>query len=189
MDRLIKGIEGYIPFNEQEGRDKELILKLLEKEDKIFSRENRVNHITASAWVVNNNMDKILMVYHNLYNSWSWMGGHADGEVDLLAVAIKEVREESGVKSVKPISESIYSLEVLTVDGHEKNGEYISSHLHLNITYLLTADDTEDLRIKPDENSGVKWFTLEDGVEASTEPWFRERVYSKLNEKLRALKS
>ena len=125
------------------------------------------------------------MAYHNLYDSWSWLGGHADGEEDLLAVALREVREESGVKNVRPASEDIFSLEVLTVDGHMKRGKYVSSHLHLNVTYLLIADDTNVLTVKPDENSGVKWFTPEGAVEASSEKWFREHIYKKLNEKMK----
>jgi ADP-ribose pyrophosphatase YjhB (NUDIX family) len=124
------------------------------------------------------------MVYHKIYDSWSWTGGHADGEEDLLSVAIREVREETGVQSVRPVSEEIYSLEILTVDGHEKRGEYVPSHLHLNVTYLLEADEHEALRICEAENSGVRWFTLDGALEASTEPWFVARIYKKLNEKL-----
>ena len=74
---------------------------------------------------------------------------------------------------------------MLTVDGHAKRGKYVSSHLHLNVTYLLIADDTDALTVKPDENSGVKWFTPEGAVEASSEKWFREHIYNKLNEKMR----
>ena len=124
------------------------------------------------------------MVYHNLYNSWSWLGGHADGDRDLLATAVREVREESGLAEVRPVSPAIYSVEILTVDGHEKRGAYVSSHLHLNVTYLLEADPAEPVRCKPDENSRVGWFGLEEAVAASTEHWFRERIYKKLNEKL-----
>ena len=75
------------------------------------------------------------MVYHNIYNSWSWLGGHADGETDLLAVALREVKEEA-------------------------------------------------VSIKSDENSGVAWFSPEEALKKSTEPWFAEHVYSKLIEKM-----
>lgn len=111
-------------------------------------------------------------------------GGHADGERDLLKVAVKEVKEESGVVHVRPILDNPFSIEVLTVDGHEKRGAYVSSHLHLNVTYLLEADETDPLQKKEDENSGVAWFGLKEAVEVSTEPWFQKRVYGKLNEKL-----
>lgn len=182
---LVEQIERYIPFNEQEAMDKEMILSCLRNMDKVFFRENITAHMTASAWVVNHNRDKVLMAYHNIYNSWSWLGGHADGEEDLLKVALKEVMEESGITSVKPVSDDIYSLEVLTVDGHIKHGKYVSSHLHLNVTYLLEGDDKEEVSVKRDENSGVAWFPLEDAVKASSEPWFREHIYSKLNAKIR----
>ena len=55
------------------------------------------------------------------------------GSVDLLAVALREVKEEAGISHVCPVSEEIFSLESLTVDGHVKKGKYVSSHLHLNV--------------------------------------------------------
>ena len=91
---LLNQIEHYTPFNEQEEPDKQLILNWIRNNTNAFSRENTVAHMTASAWVVNQDKSKILMVYHNIYNSWSWLGGHADGETDLLAVALREVKEE-----------------------------------------------------------------------------------------------
>ena len=181
---ILESIERYIPFNDQEERDRVQILRALREEKNIFSRENEAMHMTASAWVTNETQDRVLMAYHNLYDSWSWLGGHADGECDLLSVALREVCEESGITRVRPASEEIFSLEILTVDGHEKRGRYVPSHLHLNVTYLLIADEDDVLRIKPDENSGVKWFTPKGAVEASSEPWFRTRIYTKLNEKL-----
>lgn len=181
---VICQLKNYIPFNDQEAADKILILDCLRTMPDVFTRDSRLAHMTASAWVVNPGRDKVLMVYHNLYNSWSWMGGHADGERDLLRVALREVREESGIEQVRPLSEEIYSLEVITVNGHEKRGSYVSSHLHLNVTYLLEAEDHQELIVKPDENSGVSWFGLREAIEASGEEWFRERIYPKLNAKL-----
>ena len=136
-------------------------------------------------WVVNPAHDRVLMVYHRIYDSWSWTGGHADGEEDLLAVALRECREETGLQKVRAVSDEILSLEVLTVEGHEKRGEYVPSHLHLNVTYLLEADESETLRICEEENAGVAWFTLDGALEASSEPWFVERIYKKLNEKVK----
>ena len=181
---LLNQIEHYTTFNEQEETDKQLILNWIRNNTNAFSRENTVAHMTASAWVVNQDKSKILMVYHNIYNSWSWLGGHADGETDLLAVALREVKEEAGISHVSPVSEEIFSLESLTVDGHVKKGKYVSSHLHLNVTYLLEANSEEAVSIKADENSGVAWFSPEEALKKSTEPWFVEHVYSKLIEKM-----
>ena len=184
-ETLIQQLERYKPWNEQEERDRLLILQCLREQKDIFTRSNRLAHMTASAWVVNPDRSRVLMAYHNIYHSWSWLGGHADGETDLLSVAIREVQEESGICHVRPVSEEIFSVESLTVDGHVKRGEYVSSHLHLNVTYLLESSDEESLSIKKDENSGVAWFTPEKAVEASTEPWFQEHIYRKLNAKLK----
>ena len=177
-------IAAYVPGNEQERRDKQVILDFLERNEDAFERSNLIAHMTASAWVVNPARDKVLMVYHKIYDSWSWTGGHADGERDLLKVALREVREETGVEHVRPVKEDIYSLEVLTVDGHEKRGAYVPSHLHLNVTYLLEADERDSLHICEAENSGVKWFPLEGALQASSEPWFVERIYKKLNARI-----
>ena len=179
----------YHPCNEQEEKDRLVILNALRTFPDVFTRKNEPAHMTASAWVVNPARDHVLMVYHNIYHSWSWLGGHADGETDLLSVAIREVKEESGLHTVQPLSPDIYSLEVLTVDGHEKHGHYVSSHLHLNLTYLLEADDKYPLQIKPDENSGVAWFSPEKAIEASTEPWFQARIYRKLNDRLQLFRA
>ena len=184
---LTDAIRAYRPWNEQESADREAILGFLAANEDAFVRTCPNAHMTASAWVVNRDRSKVLMVYHKIYDSWSWTGGHADGEEDLLSVAVREVKEETGVKTVTPVSDDIYSLEVLTVDGHEKRGRYVSSHLHMNVTYLLEADETEELRVCEDENRGVSWFTLEGALEASTEPWFVQRIYAKLNDKLSAI--
>lgn len=184
--QLIEEIENYRPSNEMEEQDKELILGALLREENVFSRENTLCHMTASAWITSPDRTKVLMAYHNIYDSWSWLGGHADGDTDLLRVALKEAKEESGLRTVRPLMRDIFSLEVLTVDGHMKKGKYVSSHLHLNLTYLLEGDDREMVHAKEDENRGVRWFSPEDAVAASSEPWFREHIYSKLNEKLYA---
>ena len=183
--KLIDQIEKYKPYNEQEEKDKILILDWIRNNENAFSRENAVAHMTASAWVVNRERTKVLMVYHNIYNSWSWLGGHADGETDLLSVAVREVKEEAGISNVRPVSEEIFSLESLTVDGHVKKGKYVSSHLHLNVTYLLEADPKENVSVKADENSGVAWFSPEEALGKSTEPWFVEHVYKKLINKVK----
>lgn len=184
---LEQQLAAFQPFNEQEAADRDLILHCLRTEEHVFERRNLLVHMTASAWITNPLRTKVLMAFHNLYQSWSWLGGHADGEEDLLSVALREAREESGLVHVQPVKKGIFSLEALPVFGHEKRGIYVPCHTHLNLTYLLEADENELLTVKPDENSGVKWFTLDGAIDACTEPWMAERIYSKLNEKLRAL--
>ena len=184
---LLEELEAYRPWNDQEERDRAELLRRLRSGEALYTRDNAAGHLTASAWVVSPDRTQVLMAYHNLYDSWSWLGGHADGETDLLAVAIREVKEEAGIRHVQPVSKEIFSLESLTVEGHVKRGCYVSSHLHLNVTYLLEADSDEAVAIKADENSGVAWFTPEEALVKSTEPWFVEHVYAKLLEKIKTI--
>ncbi len=181
---LLSLLERYQPQNEQETRDREEILRRLKSGEKLFGRDNLSAHVTASAWVVSPDRSRVLLAYHDLYGSWAWLGGHADGETDLLRVALREVREESGLADVRPVSGEIDSVEILAVSGHEKKGQYVPSHLHLNVTFLLEADPSQSIRAKPGENSRVAWFSPEEALHASSEAWFRERIYPKLNAKI-----
>ena len=184
MEKLRKEIETYLPFNEQEEQDQRQFLRLLEHMPDLLTRENNVAHITVSAWIVNLDRTKVLMAYHNIYQSWAWLGGHADGNPDVRQVIRKEIEEESGLTDIRFLTDDIFSLESLTVDGHEKRGTYISSHLHLNLTFLLEADEHLPLRIKPDENSQIGWINISEIAEKSTEKWFVDRIYFKLCQKV-----
>lgn len=182
---LKEKIQKYKPYNEQEEKDKEIMLKYIETFEDVLTRNNEFGHFTASSWVVNKERTKVLMIYHNLYKSWAWTGGHADGEIDLLGTAIRELKEETGVNNVKVLNDDIFSLEIICVNGHIKRGKYVSSHVHLNLTYFLEVDEEETLKIKEDENSGVKWINIEDVEKVSNEEWIINVVYKKLNEKLK----
>ena len=187
MEKIKIEIEKYIPFNEQEEKDKELILKIIRNEKDILTRENKKCHLTVSAWIISPDKKKVLMCYHRLYNSWAWLGGHVDGDSDLKRVVLKEIKEESGITDIKFLSKDIFSLEILTVNGHIKKREYVSSHLHLNFTFLLEADTNLKLSIKPDENSDLNWIDIEDISVKSTEKWFVDNIYSKLIEKVKKM--
>ena len=181
---LLEKIRNYQPTNEQETHDKEQMLWFMERHPDYLERSNAIAHFTASIWTVNKERTKTLMVYHNIYNSWSWIGGHADGEEDLCAVAMRELEEETGVKHAKLISTDIFSVETLTVDGHMKKGVYVPCHLHFNVTFLAEAEESETLIVQEAENQAVKWWTFEEAMKASTEPWMVEHIYKKLVEKV-----
>lgn len=180
---LFQEIKNYVPLNEQEERDKEVMLKYILNNSDCLERKNLIAHFTTSIWTVNRERTKTLMVYHNIYQSWSWIGGHADGVEDLCSVAMRELWEETGVSNASLVSRDIFSLETLTVDGHIKKGAYVPSHLHLNVTYLAEADEGEKLIVNEEENQAVKWWTFDEALKASTEPWFVEHIYKKLIER------
>ncbi|MCM1260241.1 MAG: NUDIX domain-containing protein [Prevotella sp.] len=153
----------YTPQNEEEVADKELIIDYLEHYGKkAFLRSSLPAHFTSSALVVNQTADKVLLAYHLIYQSYGWLGGHADGDFDLEYVARKELMEESGLNRFQLKYCGIASIEVIHVDRHFKKGKRISDHLHLNVSYLFEASDDDDIRIKEDENSSICWVKISD---------------------------
>ena len=166
---LKEQIENYKPYNEQEKNDKEMMIEYINTFEDVLTRENRMCHFTASNWIVNKEKTKVLMIYHNIYKSWAWTGGHADGDSDLLHVALKEAEEETGIKNFKVLSDGIYGIQILTVDSHIKRGKFVPSHLHLDCCFLLEADENDVLRIKKDENSGVECIDIAEAVKITNE--------------------
>ena len=157
----INEIMAYSPKDDMELHDKRIILDCIELfPHNILLRENEIAHITSSGFILNKSLSKVLMIHHNIRNTWAWTGGHADGNPDLLAVATREALEETGV-NVIPISTDIASVDILTVTRHYKNQKYVNSHLHLSIAYLFTANDEDELVVNPNENSAIKWFPID----------------------------
>jgi len=182
-----KTFENYIPLCQQEIEDKKAILHFIDQNDDCLHRSNLIAHITSSAIVVNIKMDKVLFIHHNIYNSWGWVGGHNDGNPNLLEVAIKEAIEETGVSKITPYSNEVLGIDIIYVENHIKNGKFVGDHLHLNATYLLIADESEKLIVKEDENSGVKWFSVTEVENYVTEERIKV-VYNKLFSRINLLK-
>lgn len=173
-------IRAYTPQNEQEAADQRLILEYIRLfPDNILTRDNEIAHLSSSGFVVNADGTRVLMAHHNIYRVWAWTGGHADGEGDLLSVALREAREETGVEHIRPLSPAIASLDILPVWGHVKRGKWVPSHQHLNVSYLLVADESDALQIREGENSRVGWLPAERLLEYTNE-WQMDGVYAKL---------
>lgn len=173
-------ISRYNPINEQETNDKKIMLNYINHfYDNILTRENEIAHMTSSGLVLNKSMDKVLMIHHNIYNTWTWTGGHADGARDMFEVAIKEAKEETGLTEIKALNKEIASVDILPVWGHFKKGKYVSAHLHLNSSYILIADEDHDLTLNEEETTGVKWIDVDKLHHYSNEPYLIE-VYKKI---------
>lgn len=158
---LREKIESYIPFNEQEEIDKKQFLKFIDTFDDVLTRNNIFGHFSASAFVVNKERTKMVVVYHIINDGWIYPGGHADGENDLLSVAVREVEEETGLKA-KVLDDYIYSIQSAPVKGHIKHGKYVAAHLHFDVIYIMEADDKIPLVYRDDESKGVKWISFDE---------------------------
>ena len=187
MSKTVEMLKNYIPYDEQEEKDLSMIIKAEEIFSNILTRENEFCHLTASAFIVNKERTKVLCIFHNIYQSWSWVGGHADGDDDMLYVATKETMEETALKNFKPVLQMPISVEALPVLGHVKRGKYVSAHTHFNVTYLLEADENEYIHIQEEENSNIGWLTFDELIEKATEPHMLP-VYKKIVKKIKELR-
>jgi len=178
----------YIPKCEQEVIDKRAILEFVNINSDCLLRTNLIAHITSSAIVVNKKMDKVLFAHHNIYNSWAWVGGHNDGNPNLLEVAIKEAKEETGINNITPFNDDMISIDIIQVENHIKNGHFVGDHLHLNATFLLIANEEDNLVVKKDENSGVRWFYINEVLNYVDEERIK-KVYSKIFKRIHSLKN
>ena len=176
-------IKKYIPFDEQEERDKEQFLKFIDTFDDVLTRDNVFGHFSASAFVVNKERTKMLVVYHKILDGWIYPGGHADGENDLLAVAVREVEEETSLNA-KVIDQNIFAIQTLPVKGHVKRGKYVSTHIHFDVVYLLEADDKIPLVYREEESKGVKWIPFNEATDETMCDFIwpiHEKLIRKLN--------
>lgn len=182
-------IKSYVPFNEQEEVDKQTILSFIDSFDDVLTRQNSYGHLTASAFVVNEDLTKALILHHNIFGGFIYPGGHADGEYDLYSVAVREVSEETGLDVVPLIDNSIFALQALPIKGHVKKEKYVSAHIHYDILYLLVAKniDMDKIRILESENSQVKWCDLEDTYNDEAVDWIRP-INEKIVQKVRSLR-
>ena len=179
---LKEQLENYIPYDEQEERDKEQMLSFIDNYDDVLTRNNIFGHFSSSAFVVNKDRTKMVVVYHNIYDAWIYPGGHADGEEDLLSVAVREVEEETGLK-VKILESNMFAIQSLPVKGHIKRGKYVSAHTHFDVVYLLEADEEAPLVYREDESRGVKWVPFEEAADETMCDFIRP-IHKKLVKKI-----
>ena len=177
-------IESYCCLNEEEEIEKQAFLQFINNftEEDLGLRSNLIGHLTSSAWVINKSRNSAVMAHHNIYKSWSWLGGHADGDRDLLYVAKKEVTEESGLSKILALQETPIDIAVINTTPHIKNNKFVPAHLHFNVTYLFEVDEKDLLIHQPEENSGVKWIKNEDILKEPMEN-FMKPIYRRIMKK------
>lgn len=159
---LFPALVGFQPFDEQQKAVSEQIQFAWQMfGSRLYTRENPLCHFTASAWIVNPACTHALMVYHNIYRSWSWTGGHNDGNSDFQSVARREALEETGLSGISLLCPAPVRWDVLSVPAHHKNGRAVAPHLHFNAAYLYTAREDQPLHACEAENSAVGWVPME----------------------------
>ncbi len=187
MSQLYAEIESFLPYTPEEAEAKQRLLALITQYgDAILLRDCEAGHITCSGFILSPDLKETLMAYHLIYQSVGWTGGHADGEDDLLGVALREAKEETSVTQIIPLSRRILSIDILPVPPHVKHGTPVEPHLHYNVTYGLLAPKEQAIAAKPDENRDVRWLPVGEIGSCCTEPQMLP-IYEKLVKRMQVL--
>ncbi|CAO4837519.1 MAG: hypothetical protein CNLJKLNK_00827 [Holosporales bacterium] len=150
-------LKSYSPADESEQIAKQQMLDFYKNHPDCFLRTCQSGHFTASAWLLNRQETHVLLLLHKKLNLWLQLGGHCDGNCDILSVALREAQEESGIENIIPISTNIFDLDIHVIPARADEPE----HLHLDIRFLLKTTDTDDW-IQNHESLALKWFEKND---------------------------
>jgi 8-oxo-dGTP pyrophosphatase MutT (NUDIX family) len=137
------------------------VRELVEDHADCFERTCLPGHLTASAWIVSSDRRHFLLGHHRKLDRWLQLGGHADGDCDLARVALREAREESGMRAfafVGPESELVpIDLDVHRIPARDAE----PPHEHHDVRFLLVAAPGQRLRVSP-ESRELRWFAMEE---------------------------
>lgn len=154
----------YIKKNEpKEVKIADQIIEFINNNTDCFHRSNTKGHITGSALLLNNTEDKALLMLHKKINKWFQLGGHADGESNILKVAIKEAQEESGILGIESICNEIIDVDIHLID----KGTDIP-HYHFDVRFLLKVTSDENFVINR-ESLDLRWMNLDEVKDLSLE--------------------
>ena len=154
--QLIEQLSAYLStFIEEQVFVKEF-LKLLHS-SRCYHRDHLPGHITGSAWIVDKDSSHILMLHHVKLNKWLQPGGHADGEENIYAVALKEAEEETGIKELKLLIPGIFDIDIHPIPARNDFPE----HLHYDVRFIFRANKKSSIQVST-ESHDVKWIPIQD---------------------------
>ena len=151
---LCEQLLSYIARTPERAQTAGQLLEFVLQTPDCFERSHSAGHITGSAWLVNPGGNKALLTLHRKLKLWVQPGGHADGDPDVLRVALREAQEESGIGGLRALSANIYDIDIHVIPARPLTGE--PEHLHYDVRYLLQAPH-EQYAIS-DESDALGWF-------------------------------
>lgn len=150
---LLHQLTNYHPSSIEEQKARKQMIAFINQYDNCFERSLEIGHFTASAWLLNKDHSKALLMHHAKLNMWVQLGGHCDGNSHVLEVAIKEAQEESGIQNITPIHESIFDIDVHFIpEGKEP------AHYHYDVRFLLQVTSNESV-IQNHESKELRWIS------------------------------
>ncbi len=149
----IKWLALYAPEDSWERTCRLRMLEQLAKSSNTFDRAHLPGHFTASAWILDASGERALLCHHRKLNRWLQLGGHADGERDLIGVALREAREESGLQRLELVTENIFDIDIHVIPPRKEEPE----HEHWDVRFLLRSTDPAEPLIISEESTGLRW--------------------------------
>jgi 8-oxo-dGTP pyrophosphatase MutT (NUDIX family) len=153
---LVAALEAHHPFDAAEAEASARIRAFVGDHPDCFRRELEIGHITGSAWVLDRERRRVLLTHHGKLGLWLQLGGHADGDPDPAAVALREAREESGLDDVRLISRTVFDVDVHRIPARPGEPE----HDHYDVRYACEADAAAPLLVSA-ESKALRWIELE----------------------------
>lgn len=150
-------LERHDPRDEHEAASLRRMEAFIRQHADCFERSLLIGHITGSAWLVNKDGTHVLLTHHRKLNMWLQLGGHADGDADVLAVAMREAQEESGIDAIAVISPEVFDVDVHRIP--ERKG--VPAHDHYDMRFLLTTTGSERTQVS-DESHELRWVSMDD---------------------------
>ncbi|OYU99189.1 MAG: NUDIX hydrolase [Verrucomicrobiales bacterium VVV1] len=129
-----------------------------------FERTLAIGHITGSAWIVTPDGSEVLLTHHRKLDRWLQLGGHADGDPDVVAVALKEAQEESGLEEFELIGRGIFDLDIHPIPARKNEPE----HLHYDVRYVFRATGQTDFTVS-EESHDLRWVPIDEVQTLTTE--------------------
>lgn len=129
-------------------------LTFVEQNPDCFERSLTSGHITGSAWLLNKDKTHALLMHHTKLDRWFQLGGHCDGDADVLAVALKEAQEESGIQHIAAMNKTIFDVDVHLIPANATH----SAHYHYDIRFLLHVTSNEEI-IHNHESKELRWIS------------------------------
>lgn len=150
-NQLRQLLQQYQPMPEEQ-MYKDRMLAFLDEHVNAFERSLSIGHFTASAWIVSVDGAQALLMHHAKLDMWVQLGGHADGDSDLLAVAVKEAQEESGIMGIESMSFEIFDIDIHQIPANSKD----SAHEHFDVRFIVRVASDEKV-VQNRESKELRW--------------------------------
>ncbi len=152
---LIQHLQAHQAVDEREHALCDAIIQFVQTHENCAARALQAGHLTGSAWIVDQALTHTLLTHHRKLNLWVQLGGHVEGDPDMLAAAWREAREESGLLDMQLLAPYIFDVDIHAIPARQDE----PAHFHYDIRYAFQADRHAPLTVSR-ESRELAWIAL-----------------------------